>query len=116
LDLLVLAYDAFLEKDSRVAMGGLPRWEYILHLFVNGIHFAAIAILVAIKIDFDNNDFQIITNFEHIQSFSWLRWVVINLLPGASLLAVIHLVLCTAAGARIWETLLQKLGLMQSQN
>lgn len=38
LDLLILAIDAYVEKDSRVFMGGLPRWEYILHLFVNGFH------------------------------------------------------------------------------
>lgn len=110
LDLLVLGYDAFLEKDSRVAMGGLPCWEYILHLFVNGIHFAAIALLVAIKVDFSGNDFQIITNLEQVEAFEWLRLVVVNLLPGTLLLAALHLVLCTSAGGRAWDVLLQKIG------
>lgn len=31
-------------KDSRAFMGGLPRWEYIVHLLGNGFHFAAIAV------------------------------------------------------------------------
>lgn len=32
LDIVVLGIDAYVEKDSRAFMGGLPRWEYILHL------------------------------------------------------------------------------------
>ncbi|RZL97515.1 MAG: hypothetical protein EOO88_62405, partial [Pedobacter sp.] len=32
IDISVLGADAYMEKESRVFMGGLPKWEYILHL------------------------------------------------------------------------------------
>ena len=49
-DSIVLGTDAFLEENSRQFMGGLPRWEYILHLFVNGFHFSSIAVFLSVKL------------------------------------------------------------------
>lgn len=49
-DIITLIIDAYVEKDSRQFMGGLPRWEYIIHLLVNGFHFASIAVFLVIKI------------------------------------------------------------------
>lgn len=92
LDILILGLDAFLEKDSRKFMGGLPRWEYILHLFVNGFHFASIAVFLAIKLNIKDHEIQIISDLSHFQNFKLFTFISINLIPGAILLAVTHLI------------------------
>lgn len=93
LDVLVLVADAYLEGDSRKFMGGLPRWEYILHLFVNGFHFAAVAVFLAVKIRLDNSSIIIINDFSMVNSFYAFEWLVINLLPGAMVVATLHILL-----------------------
>lgn len=91
LDILVLGLDAFVEKDSRVFMGGLPRWEYILHLFVNGFHFASIAVFLALKLDFVDNGIALIPDLSNLPNFSLFQMLAQNLIPGAVLLALVHI-------------------------
>src|SRR5690625_2975344 len=69
LDIIALGVDAYSEEESRAFMGGLPRGEYIIHLFVNGFHFATIAVFLVLKISITNNGWHIINDFEHIASY-----------------------------------------------
>lgn len=98
-DLIVLGMDAYSEKDSRAFMGGLPRWEYIVHLFANGFHFAAIALIVSIRIVGDTSGEGVVTS-----DFSkeLLQFVAENTLPGSILLAFLHVILITAKGQKGW--------------
>jgi hypothetical protein len=91
LDIIVLVIDAFVEKDSRTFMGGLPRWEYILHLFVNGFHFASIAVFLALKLTFSGEEILIVQDLSSLKNFEFFQFVSVNLLPGAVLLALIHI-------------------------
>lgn len=106
LDLLVLGYDAFIEKDSRQFMGGLPRWEYIVHLFVNGFHFASIAVYLSIRLTFQNREIMI-SNIN--QSRGFFNLLIVNLLPGAILMAVLHVFLCMPKTAYIWNNFRSKI-------
>jgi len=63
IDLIVLGIDAYSEKESRQFMGGLPKWEYIVHLFSNGFHFAAIALIVGTRISVSDYGLSLKTNF-----------------------------------------------------
>lgn len=90
LDILVLLVDAYTEKDSRAFMGGLPRWEYMLHLMVNGFHFAAIAVFLVLKINITSDGFVLNQQFEGIQSYAVFQLVAVNLLPGAVLISLLH--------------------------
>lgn len=90
LDLITLFIDAFVEKDSRMFMGGLPRWEYIIHLFVNGFHFAGIAILFIIKIRLNENGFYLVSNFDGYKNFELFQWFSVNMLPGAIIISLMH--------------------------
>ncbi|SHM33174.1 hypothetical protein [Flavobacterium saccharophilum] len=104
LDLLVLALDAYTEKDSREFMGGLPRWEYILHLFVNGFHFASIAVFLSIKLQFENNQIIILPTIEN-QNYELLHTILINLLPGSVLVGLLHFFLCFSKTSIFWNNL-----------
>ncbi|MCH5684670.1 hypothetical protein LWM68_10590 [Niabella sp. W65] len=90
-DIITMIIDAYAEKDSRTFMGGLPRWEYIIHLLVNGFHFASIAVFLVIKINLDNNGITLVNNFQQIESFHIFRTIAINLLPGAMLISLLHI-------------------------
>ncbi|REC79543.1 hypothetical protein DRF60_05540 [Chryseobacterium elymi] len=90
-DIITLLIDVYVEKDSRQFMGGLPRWEYMIHLFVNGFHFAAIAVFLVIKIDFDSKGIRLVKNFQQIESFGIFRFIAINLLPGAIVISLLHI-------------------------
>ncbi len=90
-DIATLVVDAYLEKDSRQFMGGLPRWEYIIHLLVNGFHFASIAVFLIIKMRLDADGVTLVSDFQHVQSFQIFNFVAVNLLPGAILISVLHL-------------------------
>ena len=48
-DLIVLGLDVHAEFESRENLGGLPRAEYLIHIFANGFHFASIALMLSIK-------------------------------------------------------------------
>lgn len=93
LDLVVLFIDAYVEKDSRKFMGGLPRWEYIIHLFVNGFHFAGIAVLLILKIDIDQNGISLNTGLSRAINFNSFKLTALNILPGAILVSILHVVL-----------------------
>lgn len=107
-DLIVLGIDAYSEKDSRAFMGGLPRWEYILHLFSNGFHFAAIAALFIIRVQLTPNGIEIL-DISTLKNFGMFEFVVNNLLPGAILLAILHLLLMIDAFSKKWNNLRAKI-------
>jgi hypothetical protein len=102
-DIAVLGWDAFLEKDSRASMGGLPRWEYILHLFVNGFHFATIAAFLSMRLDYSATGIEIVPGFDGLANFTMFQTLVVNLLPGAVLLAGLHIMVALPASARAWD-------------
>ncbi|MGB4968648.1 MAG: hypothetical protein WBO31_03890 [Saprospiraceae bacterium] len=103
LDLIVLGIDAYSETDSRLFMGGLPRWEYIIHLFTNSFHFASICLLTATKISLTNNT--VLLNLRDVDSpiKHIFDIICINILPGAMILAIIHILLMTTIGKRWWS-------------
>jgi len=105
LDLFILGADAYLEKDSRSFMGGLPRWEYILHLFVNGFHFASIAVFLVIKFRINDLGFEIVSDFSSVENSKVFKLLVLNLLPGAVLMALLHILLIFSPIAKLWERL-----------
>ena len=109
LDVLVLGVDAFVEKDSRSFMGGLPRWEYILHLFVNGFHFASIAVFFVMKLTFTENGIDIIQDLSELENFGMFYFVAVNLLPGAVLLALLHILTSIDATSVYWNRLRAKI-------
>jgi hypothetical protein len=84
-------------------MGGLPRWEYILHLFVNGFHFASIAIFFAIKLSFEENRIVLIQDLSDLKHFGLFKFVAINLLPGAIVLALLHVATSINATKVYWN-------------
>lgn len=90
-DIVMLIMDAYVENDSRAFMGGLPRWEYIIHLLVNGFHFAGIAVFLVIKINIDNNGITLVNHFQSVEAFHLFRTIAINLLPGAVMISLLHI-------------------------
>lgn len=105
LDLIVLAYDAFVEEDSRRFMNGLPRWEYILHLFTNSFHFTAFILLIAAKLVWTNNVIAYSEHYLENEFFGYIHFVAINILPGSIILAIVHMALTTKSGHRLWFNL-----------
>ena len=107
IDLVVLAVDAYSEKESRTFMGGLPRWEYIVHLFANGFHFAAIALVVSIKLfSYSETGSEELIASEFSQEL--LAIVAENALPGSILLAFLHVVLISTQGQKRWFSVRSK--------
>ncbi|UWY27038.1 hypothetical protein N4T20_15045 [Flavobacterium sp. TR2] len=109
LDLLVLAVDAYIEKDSREFIGGLPRWEYILHLFVNGFHFASIAVFLSLKLKYKNDGITIMPNITEYHNYELFYTIVINLLPGAIIIALLHILLINSKSRFIWNRISNKM-------
>ncbi len=105
LDVLVLGVDAYVEKDSRVFMGGLPRWEYIIHLFVNGFHFALICTLLVLKLQYMNGEFIFMNQFENVNSYVVFIFLVKNILPGAIALALLHVLVSFESTVCYWNKL-----------
>lgn len=93
LDIVTLLVDAYIEKDSRTFMGGLPRWEYIIHLVVNGLHFAGIAVLLVIKFRLTNGGLILVHGFSDVQNYKYFHLVAYNLLPGAIIIGLSHILL-----------------------
>ena len=104
-DVLTLGADAYLEKDSRAFMGGLPRWEYILHLFVNGLHFASIAVWLLLKVRLAATGPAIVPVLPATNGYQLLTSLAWNLLPGAVVLGIVHLLLLVPAVATRWNRL-----------
>jgi hypothetical protein len=109
LDIIVTVMDAYLEKDSRTFMGGLPRWEYIIHLLVNGFHFASIAVFIVIKIRMANEGITLINDFSGIKSYPAFIWLVKNLIPGAIVMGILHILVSVPATAVYWNNFRSKL-------
>jgi hypothetical protein len=101
MDLVVTLVDTLLEKDSRSFMGGLPHWEYVLHVFANGLHFAVIASYLAMRVRWDATGFHLadLTGVAHDDLFASLA---LNLLPGAVLVGLLHVVLLHGRVAAVW--------------
>ena len=94
LDFVVLALDANSEQDSRKFMGGLPKSEYVLHLFSNAFHYGVVILAVVINLRFTDNG----VTFSNQVNFSGmagtiLTFVAQNAIPGAVLLAILHVLL-----------------------
>ena len=102
-DMLVLVIDAYVEKDSRAFMGGLPRWEYILHLFVNGFHFSSIAVFLAVKLNLSDNGIEMIADLAYLKNFALFELITFNLIPGAILLAFVHVFISIKSTAVYWD-------------
>jgi uncharacterized membrane protein len=109
IDILILGIDAFVEKDSRAFMGGLPRWEYIIHLFVNGFHFAAIAVFLVIKLQVGEIDLQLRTDFTSVSNYTSFIWLVKNLIPGGIFMAFLHLFVLFPKTEQYWFRLRNKI-------
>lgn len=103
-DLVVLGIDAYSEKDSRDFMGGLPRWEYIIHLFANGLHFSCLILMVATKISIEPIGIYYSDAFMTSASFELVQFLSINVLPGAIVLAIAHVLLSFDFGRQLWNT------------
>lgn len=102
LDIIILSIDAYAEKDSRKFMGGLPKWEYIIHLFSNGFHFAIIAMAFGLKLGIAGDNLVFINNATITSGSKFLYIVSINAIPGAVLIAIIHVLLLIRAPRRFW--------------
>lgn len=109
LDLIVLGIDAYMEGESRVFMGGLPRWEYILHLFVNGFHFAGIAVYYVARIHINADSVRLVSTFDGVYWYSAFTWLAQQMLPGAILLALIHIIVLQPQTAKFWNKAMAKL-------
>ena len=103
IDLLTLGIDAFSEQDSRKDIGGLPRWEYIIHLFANGFHFAAIVLVLATKLIITETGLEFNTLIKESTAKGIYDFVADQAIPGAVLMAVIHFILILPVGKRIWS-------------
>ena len=103
IDLIVLGIDAYSEKESRSFMNGLPQWEYILHLFSNSFHFAAIILIIATRTEITKEGLLYSTEFMLYSSFETVQLIAVNILPGAIILGVIHLLLTFDIGKRLWS-------------
>ena len=104
IDLIILGIDAFSEKDSRKSIGGLPRWEYILHLFSNAFHFSAIILVLALKIKISPTGLIFVNEFVNSPAKELFTFVSLNVIPGAIILAVLHFALMVKGPQTIWNT------------
>ncbi|PBQ33918.1 hypothetical protein CNR22_19725 [Sphingobacteriaceae bacterium] len=108
-DIITLVFDAYLEKDSRDFMGGLPRWEYIIHLFVNGFHFASIAVLLIIKLNVTEHSIELRSDFSSVGNYPAFVWLVKNLIPGGILMSLLHLMVLFPSTAHYWNRFRSKI-------
>ena len=109
LDIIVLAIDAWSEKDSRAFMGGLPRWEYIIHLMVNGFHFAAIAVFLVMRIKLTDTGFILSNIMMTAENYMMYKTILINLIPGAAIIGLLHVVLIFPKPQFLFSALSNKL-------
>lgn len=104
IDLVVLAVDAYSEKDSRQFMGGLPKWEYIIHLFSNGFHFATTALLLTLRINITENGLSLSTITTEIsKGQEILNFISVQIIPGAIVMALLHIILISPKGIKLWD-------------
>lgn len=103
IDLVVLGIDAYSEKESRSFMNGLPQWEYIVHLFANSFHFAAIILIIAARTIITGEGILHSTEFMLYSSYEIVQFIAINILPGSILLGIVHLLLTFDFGKQLWN-------------
>lgn len=103
-DLLVLSLDAYFEKDSREFMDGLPRWEYIIHLFANSFHFASFVLIIISR----GNEIILNSSTPNNELSALIYMVGKNIIPGAILMGLIHLFLMSSFGKTAWESMKKK--------
>jgi len=109
IDLIVLAVDAYAEDDSRSFMGGLPKWEYIVHLFANGFHFAAIILVLALKLTITESSLTFVSSFNASTAYEFFTFVSVNVIPGAIILAFLHLILLLKKPQAVWNSYRSKI-------
>jgi len=103
LDLVVLGIDAYSEQESRSFMGGLPKWEYMVHLFSNAFHFAAIILVLSLKLTITDSTLQFVTGFAASPAYDLFTFVGINIIPGALILALLHFILLLKKPQALWN-------------
>ncbi len=104
IDLIVLGIDAYSEKESRSFMNGLPTWEYIIHLFANSFHFAAIILIIATRIKVGSEGILYSTEFLTTPIFETTQFIAENILPGSIMLGILHLLLVFDFGKQLWNS------------
>ncbi|MFK7812688.1 MAG: hypothetical protein AB8B59_09355 [Maribacter sp.] len=102
LDIIVLGIDAYHEKESRSFMGGLPTWEYIVHLFANAFHFAAIILVLALRLDISDGALLFVDSIAGSEAHTLFQFIAANVIPGAIILAILHFVLMIEKPKAIW--------------
>lgn len=76
IDELLAIADGIVERRSRRSSGGLPTLEYLIHVGVTGVHWAAIALALVLR--FEGRDGAFMKSLSHM------------MLPGAVAIALIH--------------------------
>ena len=109
IDLIVLTIDAYSEKDSRAFMGGLPKGEYIIHLFSNGFHFSAIVLALMLKLRIIDGQLVYLEQLAVSPGKTLLEFISVNILPGAVLLGLLHLLLLLPKPQFLWNTYRRKI-------
>ncbi|TMM58471.1 hypothetical protein FEE95_03300 [Maribacter algarum] len=102
IDIIVLGIDAYHEKESRSFMGGLPKWEYIVHLFANAFHFSAIILVLALRLDISEGAMLFVDSIAVSQANTLFQFVSVNVIPGATILALLHFILMLKKPKNIW--------------
>lgn len=102
LDIIVLGMDAYHEKESRSFMGGLPQWEYIIHLFANAFHFSSIILVLAIRLEVSEGVLLFVDAVVVSQAHGLFQFIAINTIPGAIILAFLHFILMIEKPKAFW--------------
>ncbi|MFK7782869.1 hypothetical protein [Psychroserpens sp.] len=103
IDLFTLGLDAYAEDDSRQFMNGLPKWEYIIHLFSNSFHFAAIVLIIGARLTINDGVLGLTTSLPISFAKDILQIIAVNIIPGSIVLALIHLILIHPKGRSLWN-------------
>lgn len=109
IDLIILGIDALAEGDSRKSLGGLPKWEYVLHLFANSFHFASVLLMVATKTSVSEFGLSIDTTIKSSFGSEMINIIAVNIIPGAIILTFVHLILLQPKGIQIWAFMKNKI-------
>lgn len=102
LDIVVLGIDAYHEKESRSFMGGLPKWEYIVHLFANAFHFSAIILVLGLRLDISEGALLFVDTIVVSEAHTLFQFIAANVIPGAIVLALLHFILMLKKPRTIW--------------
>lgn len=89
-DLFVQILDMWEEKGARARFGGLSSAEYILHVTLTSLHSSMLLVYLISKPNASN----FLGKTQIVYSQNWHSIVASNLLPGAILVALLHLILC----------------------